>query len=176
MPYAPILATLGYILAPSGDQVLLIHRDSRPDDHHFGKYNGLGGKIDANEDVAASMRREIAEEAGVECLSMQLRGTISWPGFGKHGQDWFGFLFLITKWSGTPKTSNPEGSLEWGVDPQTVSGRDQCLARRPLLSAARIRYKHSSVPRSSTLPQWSAYKLALFAALNGKETFWTALN
>jgi len=42
-----------------------------------------------------------------------LRGTVSWPGFGKHGEDWFGFLFRVDAWSGTPRTENPEGRLEW---------------------------------------------------------------
>lgn len=113
MPYAPILATLGYVLSPDRTRVLLIHRNLRPDDTHLGKYNGLGGKLDAGEDVVAGMRREIYEEAGIECERLQLRGTISWPGFGKNGEDWFGFIFLIDRWTGTPLTSNPEGTLEW---------------------------------------------------------------
>jgi 8-oxo-dGTP diphosphatase len=113
MPYTPILATLGYVFSPDGARVLLIHRNSRPDDAHFGKYNGLGGKLDPGEDIVAGMRREIREEAGIECESLQLAGTISWPGFGKNGQDWFGFIFRIDQFSGTPKTANPEGTLEW---------------------------------------------------------------
>lgn len=59
------------------------------------------------------MRREIREEAGVDCGEMQLRGTISWPGFGKQGEDWLGFVFLIHSFEGTPHTCNPEGTLEW---------------------------------------------------------------
>lgn len=113
MPYTPILATLGYVLSPDGKRVLMIHRNTRPDDQHWGKYNGLGGKIEPDEDVAAGMRREIREEAGIECEAMQLRGTISWPGFGKHGEDWFGFVFLVTRYSGTPLEGNHEGTLAW---------------------------------------------------------------
>ena len=45
MPYTPILATLAYILSPDGTQTLLIHRNARGDDQHYGKYNGLGGKL-----------------------------------------------------------------------------------------------------------------------------------
>ena len=45
MPYTPIVATLGYIMSPDRTQVLMVHRNARPDDIHFGKYNGLGGKI-----------------------------------------------------------------------------------------------------------------------------------
>ena len=113
MPYTPILATLGYVLSPDGRDVLLVHRNRRPGDAHLGKYNGLGGKLDLGEDVVAGMRREILEEAGLECLSLRLRGTVSWPGFGKHGEDWFGFLFVVDRWAGTLRTDCPEGTLEW---------------------------------------------------------------
>jgi 8-oxo-dGTP diphosphatase len=113
MAYAPILATLGYLLSPDGRRVLLIHRNRRPDDPHFGKYNGLGGKLEPGEDVVSCLRREVREEAGLECEQLRLRGTISWPGFGKNGEDWFGFIFRIDRWHGTPRADNPEGTLEW---------------------------------------------------------------
>jgi 8-oxo-dGTP diphosphatase len=119
VPYTPILATLGYVFSPDGRRVLLIHRNARPGDPHLGKYNGLGGKLDPAEDVVACMRREIREEAGVECDELELRGTISWPGFGNAGEDWFGFLFRVTRYSGTPLDRNPEGEVEW-VDVERV--------------------------------------------------------
>lgn len=113
MPYTPILATLGYVMSPDGAQTLLIHRNSRAGDHHLGKYNGLGGKLEADEDVVAGLKREIKEEAGIECEKIVLRGTISWPGFGKNGENWFGFIFRIDSFRGTPLTENPEGVLRW---------------------------------------------------------------
>jgi 8-oxo-dGTP diphosphatase len=113
MPYTPILATLGYVLSPDRLRVLMIHRNARDGDMHLGKYNGLGGKLEADEDIIAGMRREIREEAGIDCEELSLRGTISWPGFGKGGEDWFGFVFLVTRWRGEPLASNPEGALEW---------------------------------------------------------------
>jgi 8-oxo-dGTP diphosphatase len=113
MPYTPIVATLGYVLSPDRRRVLMIHRNARPDDQHLGKYNGLGGKLDPHEDVLAGMRREIHEEAGIDCVELALRGTISWPGFGKQGEDWLGFVFLVTRFEGTPFERNPEGELEW---------------------------------------------------------------
>ena len=91
----------------------MIHRNARPDDHHYGKYNGLGGKLERDEDVVSGMRRELREEAGIEAAELQLRGTISWPGFGKNGEDWLAFIFLITGWQGTPAATNHEGTLEW---------------------------------------------------------------
>lgn len=113
MPYTPIIGTLGYILSPDASRVLLVHRNARADDEHLGKYNGLGGKLEADEDVLAGMIREIREEAGIECTDLQLRGTISWPGFGKNGEDWLGFVFLINAFDGEPFSENPEGPLEW---------------------------------------------------------------
>ena len=111
--FTPILATLGYILSPDGHRVLLVHRNRRPDDAHFGKFNGLGGKLHADEDIVAGMKREIREEAAIECTTLHLRGTISWPGFGKKGEDWFGFLFRVDAWTGTPLAENAEGTLTW---------------------------------------------------------------
>ncbi len=113
MPYTPIIATLGYVMSPDGQEVLLIHRNSRTGDHHLGKYNGLGGKVESHEDIVAGIKREIHEEAGINCEEILLRGTISWPGFGKHGEDWFGFIFRIDRFSGAPFTENPEGTLSW---------------------------------------------------------------
>jgi 8-oxo-dGTP diphosphatase len=113
MPYTPILATLGYVMSPDGRQTLLIHRNTRDDDHHLGKYNGLGGKLDPHEDVVAGLKREIREEAGIDCEDIKLCGTISWPGFGQQGEDWFGFIFRIDRYRGDPFTENPEGTLSW---------------------------------------------------------------
>jgi 8-oxo-dGTP diphosphatase len=113
MPYTPILATLGYVFSPDGTKVLMIHRNRRPGDAHLGKYNGLGGKLHADEDVVSGMRREIHEEADIECESLRLAGTISWPGFGAGGEDWFGFIFRIDRFTGTALSENVEGTLEW---------------------------------------------------------------
>ncbi|MBX5456995.1 MAG: 8-oxo-dGTP diphosphatase [Thermogemmatispora sp.] len=113
MLFRPVLATLGYILSPDRQQVLMIQRNKRPDDLHFGKYNGLGGRLEPHEDVVSGMRREIREESGLEAEELVLRGTISWPGFGKNGEDWFGFIFRIERWSGQPHAGNHEGTLVW---------------------------------------------------------------
>ena len=113
MAFTPILATLGYVFSPDGGRVLLVHRNRRPDDAHFGKYNGLGGKLEPDEDVVTCMRREIREESGIDCDQMQLKGTISWPGFGNGGADWFGFIFRIDRFRGEPLSENADGTLEW---------------------------------------------------------------
>src|SRR5690606_39171209 len=119
MPYTPILATLGYVLSPDRRRVLMVHRNARPGDQHLGKYNGLCGKLEPGEDVVSGLLREIHADADSGCGELQLRGTISWPGFGCDGEDWFGFVFLVTRYSGEPFASNPEGTLEW-IDVESV--------------------------------------------------------
>jgi len=158
LPYTPIVATLGYVLSPDRRRVLMIHRNARPDDQHLGKYNGLGGKLDPHEDVLAGMRREIHEEAGIHCTELTLRGTISWPGFGKRGEDWLGFLFLITRFEGAPLERNPEGELEWVevdrlLDLPMWEGDRQFL---PLVFDADPRPFHGVMPyRDGRMESWN---------------------
>ncbi len=111
--YTPIIGTLGFILSEDGKRTLLVHRNARNEDHHLGKYNGLGGKMLPGEDVVTCLKREVKEEAGLDCLDIVLRGTVNWPGFGPDGQDWLGFIFLIRHFAGVPFASNDEGTLSW---------------------------------------------------------------
>jgi 8-oxo-dGTP diphosphatase len=159
-----ILATLGYLLSPDRRRVLMLHRDARPDDHHYGKYNGLGGKLEPDEDVVAGMRREVAEEAGVRCHGLELAGTISWPGFGRHGEAWFGFLFRIPDWSGTPLTSTAEGTLVWTDVADLLAGRvpmwEGDRQFLPLVFAERPRVFHGVMPwQDGRMLSWSYTEL-----------------
>ncbi len=110
MAYTPIIGTIGYLVADG--RVLLVHR-TRDGDVHAGKWNGLGGKLEAGEDIWSSLCRELHEEAGITVTSARLRGTVSWPGFGKDGEDWFGFIFVVDGWDGTPPAVNDDGPLVW---------------------------------------------------------------
>lgn len=112
MPYTPVIGTLGYVLSSDGSRVLLVHR-SRDGDTHKGKYNGLGGKLEADEDVVSCLRRELREEAGIEATSLRLRGTVSWPGFGADGEDWLGFIFVVDGFTGEVPDRNDDGPLVW---------------------------------------------------------------
>lgn len=111
--YTPIVATLGYILSPDKKKTLLVHRNKRDDDQHLGKYNGLGGKMEPEEDIYQCLVREIYEEAGIHCTEAVLRGTINWTGFGPNGENWFGFIYRIDAFEGVPKAENEEGKLDW---------------------------------------------------------------
>ena len=145
-----VLATLGYVLSPDARRVLLIRRDARPDDQHFGYYNGLGGKLEPGEDVVAGLRRELREEAALECPAPDLAGTISWPGFGRDGANWFGFLFRVHGWTGTPPPGNDEGTLHWVDVADVLAGRlpmwESDRHFLPLVFAAEPRVFHGVMP------------------------------
>lgn len=108
--YTPIIGTLGYVVADG--KVLLVHR-GREGDQHAGKWNGLGGKLEPDEDVYTCLCRELHEEAGITVTSARLRGTVSWPGFGIDGEDWLGFIFVVDAYEGTPPAANADGPLAW---------------------------------------------------------------
>ena len=171
VPYTPIVGTLGYVYDRDADSVLLVHRNKRSGDEHLGKWNGLGGKLEPGEDLASGMRRELLEEAEIVVTSMSLRGTISWPGFGVNGEDWFGPVFLIDGWTGVPPTSNAEGDLAWIPLSRLLQAcSDDELARRaadlpmwegdrhflPLVFDADPRPFHGVMPYAEGRPQrWS---------------------
>ncbi len=111
--YTPIIGTLGYVLSPDRTSVLMVHRNKRDSDTHLGKYNGLGGKMHSDEDLLSCIKREIHEEAGIECQEIIFKGSINWTGFGPKEESWLGFIFLITSFTGTPYVENAEGTLSW---------------------------------------------------------------
>lgn len=137
--FRPIVGTLAYLWDRESDLVLMVRRNARPDDDHFGKVNGLGGKLEPNEGVVESLRREIREEAEVELTTMTMRGTITWTNFGPKRQDWLGFIFLVDGWVGTAPASNVEGKLEW-------------IPRRRLLAACS---DDEAIRTSADLPMWA---------------------
>ena len=107
------MSTLGYVLSEDRQNVLMTYRVFRNDDEQFGKYNGLGGHMEPNEDIATCMIREIKEEAGIIVTNMTLRGTVNWTNFGSKGEDWIAFIFLVTAFDGIPSKESNEGPLLW---------------------------------------------------------------
>lgn len=118
--HTPIASTLGFLLSADRKAVLMVHRTYRDSDENLGKYNGIGGKLERDEDVASGMMREVLEETGLMVTSMTLRGTICWADFGPKKQDWLAFVFLIDGFTGTPSIDNEEGSLHW-IPLETIS-------------------------------------------------------
>ncbi len=107
-----VIATLCYVR--SGGKTLMLHRNKKPGDVHRGKYNGLGGKLEAGESPDECVLREVQEEAGLTLLDARLRGVLTFPAFAK-GEDWLVFVYTATRYTGEPGDC-AEGTLEWVKD------------------------------------------------------------
>lgn len=151
MRFTPVVGTLAYLLDPATDRVLIIRRNARPDDDHFGKVNGLGGKVEVDEDIVSSARREVLEESGLTATELQMRGTVTFSDFGPNREQWLVFIFLVTSWTGECMTENNEGELEW-VD------------RSLLLDASQ------GGPAATQLPMWPGDKHFLPFVFDSNQT------
>jgi len=73
-----------------------------------GKWNGIGGKVDAGETVEEAARREIAEEISVEVGGLEKVGLLTFY-FTAPGSDpeWNQevYVFLASSWKGEPEES-----------------------------------------------------------------------
>lgn len=103
------LATLCYIFKDS--KVLMINRNKRKDDMHFGKWNGLGGKFNPGETPEECVVREVYEESGLKIKNPELKGFLTFPAFDDE-EDWYVFVFIAKYFEGKISPSE-EGSLKW---------------------------------------------------------------
>ena len=151
----------------------MVRRNARLDDDQFGKVNGLGGKVEPDEGVVESLRRELREEAGVELSSISLRGTVTWTNFGPKDEEWLGFLFLVDAWEGTPPSHNDEGELLWVSRERLLRACAEDPAERvkadlpmwegdrhfvPLIFDDDPRSFHGTMPYEGDTPKWWTYE------------------
>jgi 8-oxo-dGTP diphosphatase len=112
------------VYARRDGQFLMIHKCDRPGDSwHAGKWNGLGGKCEADESALQAAQREFAEEAGVTLpeSAFRARGVLHFPNFKPHrSEDWLVTVFEIDylpKYQ-EPRTRCDEGDLHWVKEDQ----------------------------------------------------------
>jgi 8-oxo-dGTP diphosphatase len=103
------LATLCYIRRDG--QTLMVHRIKKSSDMHQGKWNGLGGKLEAGETPEECVLREVYEESGLTVHNPQLKGLLTFPAFDDF-EDWYVFVYLVTEFEGE-LIDSPEGNLQW---------------------------------------------------------------
>ena len=87
------LATICYI--DNGKELLLLHRNKKPNDVHEGKWISVGGKLEAGETPDECARREILEETHFTVTEMDFKGMITFPEFTP-GHDWYTYVFKVT--------------------------------------------------------------------------------
>lgn len=107
--------TIGFCI--TGDKVLLLHRNSPPNQ---GKWNGLGGKIEVGEPPEEANAREIMEESGLDvdrAESVQFVGIVTWTVVGRDSEnDHKGMYAYVIRFDEAPSWQSKmsdEGLLEW---------------------------------------------------------------
>ncbi|GAB4580001.1 MAG: 8-oxo-dGTP diphosphatase [Anaerolineales bacterium] len=110
------LATLCYV--KQNGHTLMLHRVKKENDMHAGKWNGLGGKLDAGETPEECVIREVWEEAGLRIRNPRLHGVLTFPAFAKE-EDWYAFLFTATEFEGE-LIDSAEGVLRWVPDEEVL--------------------------------------------------------
>lgn len=111
------LATLCYV--HQAGRTLMLHRISRANDIHLGKWNGLGGKLEAGESPEQCVIREVREEAGLELRSPQYHGLLIFANF--KGDDWYVWVFSADEFEGEVAETSNEGRLEWIANEEVTS-------------------------------------------------------
>jgi len=85
---------------------------SKANSINFGFWNGLGGKVDANESPEECVIREVYEESGLKIKDPTLKGIITYPDNNGTGDTWYVIVYVAKKFSGKLQLS-PEGDLKW---------------------------------------------------------------
>ncbi len=105
----PQLATLCYV-QNEGD-TLMICKDKDQNSVHYGKFNGLGGKVEQGEAILECLYREVFEESGLEIIDPENVGVLLFPNFTE-SKDWIVFVYVANT---TTRNfiESAEGSLSW---------------------------------------------------------------
>jgi 8-oxo-dGTP diphosphatase len=119
--YHVVPRTLIFLTRPASDettpgagQVLLIK--GAPSKRLWAnKYNGLGGHVEAHEDIYAAALRELHEESGIHAEHLKLAGIINIDtGHDGHSQRPGVLVFVFTgEWLGDAVGPTGEGAAEW---------------------------------------------------------------
>jgi 8-oxo-dGTP diphosphatase len=105
--YKAVPRTLCFITR--GDEVLLLR--GAPTKHIWpDKYNGVGGHVEADEDIYTSAVREMREETGLDVADARLRGVLNIDVGQETGIIVFVFTARALRRDARP---SPEGTLEW---------------------------------------------------------------
>jgi 8-oxo-dGTP diphosphatase len=93
------------------DRILLLNREHPS---WMGAWNGVGGKIEANETPRESILREVAEETGIILDDVQFKGIVTWDVDGQDaGGMYVYYAELPADYDYETPIKTPEGILDW---------------------------------------------------------------
>jgi ADP-ribose pyrophosphatase YjhB (NUDIX family) len=120
-PAAPLVGVGALVV--SGQRVLLIERGRPPG---LGKWSIPGGLVDLGEPVETAVRREVAEECGIEVRLHGLVGFVDRIVRDEAGRIRYHYVlldFLATPEAGTARAGSDARALRW-IAPEELGGLD----------------------------------------------------
>ena len=128
----------------------------------MGRWNGVGGKLDAGETPEECMIREIKEETGISVSSVSYKGVVTWE--KKYNQKSGMYLFFVELSSNfTYKTpvKNREGILDWKsiswiLHPQNKGLADTLPRYLPTVLNEVGCYEHYSIFDDEKIIEWDS--------------------
>ncbi len=94
------------------EKTVMMFRNARKDDMHYGKWNAPGGKFELGESPEDCVIREVYEETDLTIIQPKMCGFLTFPAFDNE-EDWFVHVFTADQFTGTLKERCHEGELYW---------------------------------------------------------------
>jgi len=120
-------------VAIRGNEIVLV-REQGPDDAEP-HWNLPGGIVERGETLIEALRREAAEEAGIE---LQRAGALLWVAEVQHeglgGRSYFAFTFRIDEWSGLPGATGRDPMVSEAALIPLPEAREMVARREPRFS------------------------------------------
>lgn len=101
-------ATLCYVINNSGEVLLQLKSKG----FGQGKWNGPGGKVDKEESVKESVKREVREETGITIKNIKKMAELEFVFVGNEEANNYTHVFICYNWEGEPEDKG-EGELRW---------------------------------------------------------------
>jgi ADP-ribose pyrophosphatase YjhB (NUDIX family) len=132
-PSAPLVGVGALVI--DADRVLLVQRDRPPG---LGKWSIPGGLVHVGESIEAAVRREVAEECGLDVAVHGLVGVIDRivrDGEGRVQYHYVLLDYLATPAGGTPRAGSDARALRWAT-PADLPSLDVTEGLEPMMRRA----------------------------------------
>jgi 8-oxo-dGTP diphosphatase len=150
------------VLVDAAGRILLAQRP--PGKHLAGMWEFPGGKLDDGEAPLEALRRELAEELGIELIDAEPAIRIPWQ-YGERAM--LLDTWRVTRWRGEPASLEGQ-ALAWhhpaDIDPATLAPAD-----RPILAAWRLPRRYAITPADVLPDQADAWHQRLATAIESGE-------
>ncbi|MCA0754179.1 8-oxo-dGTP diphosphatase [Paenibacillus sp. N4] len=94
-----------------GSEILLLNRERSS---WMGRWNGVGGKLEQDEEPRASMIRELEEETGILDYELRFKGAVTWSSGGSQFGGMYVYLADVSESLVYPTpVKTDEGILDW---------------------------------------------------------------